>query len=182
MTRFVEANRYYAKHTGKSGYVAQRPAPKPLPYGLAEEAGSAFYPEYRQFIPKDYRKYSDSYIDLRNKPYREWYDKWGKPTINRYLVDWRKKYYAIQKALRATQNSKSSNVQYSTFSKYNGTTVRNKSGSTYCRCNAKSKRRRFYGKRKNFNGQTKRRGQRFQNRSNYLYGSTRTSYYSQRYY
>jgi len=85
MAKYVRARRT-AEHSGKSGYIATQPArsPKPFPWGVAEEYASSFYPQYREFIPKDYRKYTDSYYDLRTKKYKYWYDKWGKPHINKW--------------------------------------------------------------------------------------------------
>ncbi len=78
MTKYAEAP-YQPSHTGKSGYVSSSPrgSPKPFPFGIAEELSANLYPQYRGLIPSDIQKYSDSYIDLRNKPYKIWYDKWG---------------------------------------------------------------------------------------------------------
>ncbi len=85
MTKFAEAP-YQPSHTGKTGYVSAQPrgSPKPFPFGIAEEFGANLYPQYRPFIPTEFQDYADSYIDLRNKPYKIWYDKWGKPHINKW--------------------------------------------------------------------------------------------------
>ncbi len=106
MAKYAEAP-YQPKHTGKSGYISSSPrgSPKPFPFGVVEEFGANLYPYYRGYIPEDYQKYADSYIDLRNKPYKVWYDKWGKPHINKW---WRKQLdetFRIQKAYQA-QNGK----------------------------------------------------------------------------
>ncbi len=92
--------RYTARHSGKSGFVTIRPvgAPKPFPFSFVEDAITNTYPEYRKYIPEDYREISDSYYDLRSKPYREWYDKWGKRHINKY---WEQQLDAIQKYEKA---------------------------------------------------------------------------------
>ncbi len=88
VAKFVLPGNYTAKHTGKSGYVSTTPrGGAPIPYSFIEEASSNLYPEARRFVPKDVRKYTDSYYDLRNKQYKYWYDKWGKPHINKW---WRK--------------------------------------------------------------------------------------------
>ncbi len=144
MTRYGQATGYTSKHTGKSGYIATRPGPKPFPYGLAEEAGSAFYPEYRKYIPKDYRKYSDSYYDLRNKPYKEWYDKWGKPTINRYSRWWTKGYAKIQTELQKTQkNNQKFSYTRSGYDKRNNC-YRDRNGVHHCKSvNFRSRKRKL---------------------------------------
>jgi len=102
MTKFAEVP-YQARHTGKSGYISPSPrgSPKPFPYGVAEEFGANLYPYYKDFIPKDFRNYADSYIDLRNKPYKVWYDKWGKPHINKW---WRKQLDETLRIKKAYEN------------------------------------------------------------------------------
>ncbi len=93
MSKFVLPGNYTAKHTGKSGFVSTKPrGGAPIPYSFIEEASSNLYPSVRDFIPKDVRKYSDSYYDLRNKQYKYWYDKWGKPHINKW---WQEQLNAI---------------------------------------------------------------------------------------
>ncbi len=128
MSKYVEPTGFTAKHTGKSGYVGVRPNPKPLPYGVIEEAGASFYPQYRDYIPKDARKYTDSYYDLRSKQYKYWYDKWGKPHINKW---WRSqlKYEAVlrnapwkKKNLRTTYTAQSKSNWKWTNKRYRSST------------------------------------------------------------
>ncbi len=138
MAKIVTSGNYTAKHTGKSGYVSTNPrGGAPIPYSFIEEIASNLYPEVREFIPKDYRSYTDSYYDLRNKQYKYWYDKWGKPHINK----WWKSQLEYEKILAKAISpwKKKSNGSY-TYSKYYGPTNRYKylkrgSGMhTYCKC------------------------------------------------
>ncbi len=162
MTRYVEAPRQ-ARHTGKSGYV---PTPskgyRPTPYGLAEETASAFYPEYRPYIPDRLKPYGDSYIDLRNRPYDYWYKKHAKPFINKYGPGYLGGLWQIR-ARQALSQKTYKNFQYKSRSKYNGPNFSNK---RKCRCvcgNAHSPRRRFTNYRQTFRRQRPRRFKRFQN-------------------
>ncbi len=136
MAKYATAPRQ-PKHTGKSGYVATQPGPKPYPWGIVEEAGSAFYPEYRPYIPKKFQPYSDSYYDLRNKQYKYWYDKWGKPHINKWWKQQLDETLRIKKAWEKV--STKTNGRYS-YTKYYGPTnsnkylKRNNRMYTYCKC------------------------------------------------
>ncbi len=116
MTKYVEPNRFSAKHTGKSGYFSTQSRPKPYPYGVAEEVASAFYPQYRPYIPKEITPYADSYLDLRNKEYKYWYDKWGKPHINKW---WQSQLDAISTYEKARKQAQDGKLR-DTRSKYNG--------------------------------------------------------------
>ncbi len=108
MVRYGTAERQ-AKHTGKSGFVSTQPrGGTPFPYSFLEEASSNLYPQVRDYIPKDFRTYSDSYYDLRNEKYQFWYDKWGKPHINKWWQGTLDETLRIQKAYK-TFTSKSSN-------------------------------------------------------------------------
>ncbi len=85
MTKYAQPGNYTARHTGKSGYVSVQPrGGAPIPYSFIEEMSSNLYPEARRFVPKNLRGYTDSYYDLRNRQYKYWFDKWGKPHINKW--------------------------------------------------------------------------------------------------
>ncbi len=115
VTKFATRG-YPAKHTGKSGYVSTTPrGGAPIPYSFIEEVSSNLYPEARKFVPSDLRDYTDSYYDLRNRQYKYWYDKWGKPHINKW---WKgqldatlriQKAYETQKDYRQRSNTRSIN-------------------------------------------------------------------------
>ncbi len=118
VTKFVEA-RFQGRHTGKTGYISTQPrgSPKPFPFGIAEEFGANFYPQYRPLIPKNLRKYTDSYIDLRNKPYKVWYDKWGKPHINKW---WQEQLDATLRFQKAYKDAQTERKRGYTRAKFNG--------------------------------------------------------------
>ncbi len=135
MTRYVKANRPTGEHSGKSGYIATQGArsPKPFPWGVAEEYASSFYPQYRGFIPEKYQPITDSYYDLRNQKYKYWYDKWGKPHINKWWQGQLDATLRIQKAYerQTTKNTKRRNT---TFPSFNGKRSRSKRWTTACTC------------------------------------------------
>ncbi len=133
VTKYAEVP-YQARHTGKSGYVYTKPAPKPYPFGIAEEIGASAYPHFRDYIPKDFRSYSDSYIDLRNRPYKEWYDKWGRPTIDRYS-SWHKKGYAEIRQTLQNSLQKKTGKTYNSYSRRNGKQSSSKYSNAFlCTC------------------------------------------------
>ncbi len=149
MARYVRATRQ-AEHSGKSGYIATSKigSPKPFPYGVAEEYATSFYPSYRPFIPERIRKTTDSLYDLRTKKYKYWYDKWGKPHINKW---WRNQLDATKKIREAYEQVRR-NDKYSTFTKFNrqrGSNQRptgNLHRRIHCTCGVKYVRR-PYGNR-----------------------------------
>ncbi len=102
-TKYTQPGRQ-AKHTGKSGFISTQPrGGAPIPYSFFEEVSSNIYPSVRDYVPSDYRKYADSYYDLRNEKYEYWYKRWGKPTIDKYMTWWKHGYAKIQEELQAQQ-------------------------------------------------------------------------------
>ncbi len=136
VAKYAIPGNYTAKHTGKSGYVATTPrGGAPIPYSFFEELSSNLYPEVREYVPTNYRDYTDSYYDLRNKQYQEWYKKWGKPTIDKYMTWWKENYAEIQAQLQASLKKKNGKFR-NTRSKYYGGFPSNYNS---CRdCNRKS--------------------------------------------
>ncbi len=164
MTKFWEARRG-PSHPGKSGYIRTRPSGSPytFPFQFIEETATQFYPEYRQFIPKNVRRYSDSYYDLRDKPYKYWYDKYGKPHINKWWQNQLDTNYAFQTELQKLRTKKSSYAKskHPAQSKYHGPKFRDKYRNCSCSCHPSSKRRWSYGLRKTQRRPSKRRRQWF---------------------
>ncbi len=138
VTKYVTSGNYTAKHTGKSGYVSTTPrGGAPIPYSFIEEVSSNLYPEVRRFVPKDFRSYTDSYYDLRNKQYKYWYDKWGKPHINKWWKKQLDETLRIQKAYESQKNGKFSNSRTSfneRFSRGKYTKSNSYRKSEYLRC------------------------------------------------
>ncbi len=130
MTRFGVASRQ-PSHIGKSGFVRTSPAPKPIPFSLIEEIGSNLYPSARDYIPLNLRGYTDSYYDLRNEKYQYWYDKWGKPHINKWWRNQLDETLRIQKAKESFfSQRKRSNTRPINYRRYSGRRRRN----TSCNC------------------------------------------------
>ncbi len=128
----VEGGNYTAKHTGKSGFISEQPrGARPIPFSFIEEISSNLYPSSRKYIPLSIRDFTDSYYDLRNKQYKYWYDKWGKPHINKWWKNTLDETLRIKKAYEAQNNGKYSDSR----SKFN---VRY-SSRVYKRCNCHSK-------------------------------------------
>ncbi len=125
VAKYVRPGNYTATHTGKSGFVStQSRGGTPIPYSFIEEVSSNIYPGVRKYVPLGVRDYTDSYYDLRNKQYKFWYDRWGKPHINKW---WKgtldetlriKKAYQAQKKNGQFSNSRAFNYRSRSVGKY----------------------------------------------------------------
>ncbi len=136
----AQSGNYTAKHTGKTGFVSVQPkGGAPIPYSFIEEISSNVYPSVRDFVPKDFRSYTDSYYDLRNKQYKYWYDKWGKPHINKWWKQQLDETLRIKKAWEK-YSQKSVQNKYYPRTQYNGPTNNSKWSKysiqhrKYCNC------------------------------------------------
>ncbi len=173
----VRPGNYTATHTGKTGYVSPSPRPKPFPYGIVEEVGSSFYPQYRQFIPRDARKFTDSYYDLRNKPYKFWYDKWGKPHINKwwkYQLDYER---TLQGAPWTKKNIRST---HPTQPKFNGKQPWKRHCSSACswtfRCYCRGKHDKRSNRWRGQNGRNRQWKNRWANDNSFKFQKYRSRY------
>ncbi len=176
VAKIVLPGNYTATHTGKSGYVSTTPrGGAPVPYSFIEEVSSNLYPEVRNYIPKDYRKYSDSYYSLRNEQYQTWWKKWGKPTYNKWLRS--QLYYASLLQPPFKRRKKNFQSKYSTQSQQYWECPCLPGRSTTCTCKKRFTRRSFNDKRQNWGrGQNSRNRQWKARRSNDRRSSYSTKY------
>ncbi len=192
MTKFAQPSRQ-AKHTGKSGFISTQPrGGTPIPFSFFEEISSNAYPSVRNFVPPDYRGYADSYYDLRNEKYQFWYQKWGKPTIDKYMSWWKKNYAKIQTELQKAQKDygKFSNTrpQYygRDYSKWGNKPIRYSKSkhlcSRFCKFQYRSPGQRPYCKCRSSRRKTQYRYQYQTNNRRRSYGSMRLQSRKSRYY
>ncbi len=91
----------------KSGVTTTKPVASPysFPFQFLDETVNAMYPYYKQGLPPEVRKYTDSAYDLRNKGRKYWYDKWGKPHIDKWWesqLEYAKILQTVKKELEKT--------------------------------------------------------------------------------
>ncbi len=109
-------NYTFPTHTGKSGYVSTQPKGRaPFPFSWIEEISSNVYPSARKYVPPILHPYTDSYYDLRNEQYKYWYNKWGKPFINKRIIYNANEALRYQKALYKKKTSRQQRNAYPKF-------------------------------------------------------------------